>query len=104
MDRHSHATSWLHSYNLSVDESTLRIGTDKKNLILGWQDAEKVTFLTLPTQARRDAAIPMRRSRLIEILIVPHSGHELSWQLGGGRVRKVCLPFRIDCGLAERSF
>jgi hypothetical protein len=41
MDRHSHSTSWLHSYNLSVDEFTLRIGTDKKNLILDEQDAEK---------------------------------------------------------------
>ena len=41
------------------------------------QDAEKVR---------------QRRSRLLEILNVPHSGNELSWQLGDGRVRKGTPP------------
>jgi hypothetical protein len=35
-----------------------------------WQDAEKVALLTLPTLARRDAPIPMHRSRIAQILIV----------------------------------
>jgi hypothetical protein len=34
----------------------------------------------------------MQRSRFIEILNVPHSGNELSWQLGDGRVRKGTPP------------
>ena len=34
----------------------------------------------------------MQRSRLIEIFNVPHSGKELSWQLGDGRVRKGTPP------------
>ena len=38
-------------------------------------DSEKVALLTRPTQARRDAPLPMLRSRLIEILNVPHSGN-----------------------------
>ena len=45
--------------------------------------------LSLPGQPfARDAPLPMQRSRFIEILNVPHSGNELSWQLGDGRVRK----------------
>jgi hypothetical protein len=48
------------------------------------QDAEKVTLLTRLTQARRDAPVPVHRSRLIEILNVPHSESKLSWQLGVG--------------------
>jgi hypothetical protein len=34
----------------------------------------------------------MQRSRFIEILNVPHSGNELSWQLGDGRVRNGTPP------------
>ena len=34
----------------------------------------------------------MQRSRFIEMLNVPHSGNELSWQLGDGRVRKGTPP------------
>ena len=36
-----------------------------------WQDAEKVTLLTRPTPARRDAPFPMRRSRIVQTLNVP---------------------------------
>jgi hypothetical protein len=48
------------------------------------QDAEKVTLLTRPTLARRDAPFPMHRSRLETILNVAHSEKKLSWQLGVG--------------------
>ncbi len=37
-----------------------------------------------PTPARRDAPIPMRRSRIIQTLHVPHLGNELAWQLEMG--------------------
>jgi len=37
----------------------------------------------------------MQRSRFIEILNVPRSENELSWQLGGGRVRKDTPPVSI---------
>jgi hypothetical protein len=36
-----------------------------------YQDAEKVTLLTRPTPARRDAPFPVRRFPFIEILNVP---------------------------------
>jgi hypothetical protein len=53
---------------------------------------KKTAFLTRPTLARRDAPFPMLRSRLIEILNVPHLGKELFRQLGVGRVRSLaCL-------------
>jgi hypothetical protein len=48
------------------------------------QAAEKVALLTRPTPARRDASIPMRRSRVVQILNVPHLENKLSWQLGVG--------------------
>ena len=71
------------------------------------QDAEKAALLTRQTPAGIspsrpesaktdslpwDAPFPVLRSRLIEILNVPHSGNELSWQLGDGRVRKGTPP------------
>jgi hypothetical protein len=48
------------------------------------QDAEKVSVLTLPTLARRDAPFTKRRSRLKSILNGVHSENKLSWQLGVG--------------------
>ena len=52
-----------------------------------YQDAEKIR---------------QRRSRLIEILNVPHLGKELFRQLGVGRVGMLRLRFRLACGLAGR--
>jgi len=39
------------------------------------QDAEKVTLLTRPALARRDAPCPRQRSRFIEILNGPRPPH-----------------------------
>ena len=38
---------------------------------------------------RQDAPFARRRSQLIEILNVAHTGNELFWQLGVGRVRSL---------------
>ena len=64
------------------------------------EDDEKDAFLTRPTPVRRDAPFPMLRSRLIEILNVPHSGKELFRQLGVGRVGMLRFRFFLPCGLA----
>jgi hypothetical protein len=48
------------------------------------QDAEKATLLTRPTPTRQDASSPMRRSRIVQILNVPHLENKLSWQLETG--------------------
>jgi len=47
-----------------------------------------------------DEKDPQLRSRLIEILNVPHSGKELFRQLGVGRVRMLRLRLFLTCGLA----
>ena len=47
-----------------------------------------------------DEKDPQLRSRLIEILNVPHLGKELFRQLGVGRVGMLRLRFFLPCGLA----
>ncbi len=64
------------------------------------EDDEKDALLTRPAPAHRDAHFPMLRSRLIEILNVPHPGKELFRQLGVGRVRMLRLRLFLPCGLA----
>ena len=64
------------------------------------EDDEKVALPTRPTLAHRDAPCPMLRSRLVEILNVPHLGEELFRQLGVGRVGMLRLRFFLPRGLA----
>ena len=44
------------------------------------------------------------RSRLETILNVPHTGKELSWQLGEGGWKQLRLRFLLACGLVRGHF
>ena len=46
------------------------------------EDAQMATVLTHPAPARQDAPFARHRSRLAQILNVPHLENKLSWQLG----------------------
>jgi hypothetical protein len=61
----------------------------------GWSCFEKTD-----TCNEDDEKDPQIRSRLIEILNVPHLGKELFRQLGVGRVRMLRLRLFLPCGLA----
>jgi hypothetical protein len=68
------------------------------------EDDEKDPLLTRPAPARQDAPFPMLRSRLIEILNVPHLGKELFQQLGVGWVGTLRFRFRLASGLVGWPF
>jgi hypothetical protein len=61
----------------------------------GWSCSEKTD-----TCNEDDEKDPQLRSRLIEILNVPHLGKELFRQLGVGRVRMLRFRLFLSCGLA----